>query len=135
MYQNYLVFFLIFYFPHLQRPWPQSKSMDLDLWKRETRSIFENLFLCFLMHFRFRSFYMDGDWSRQSGEYCREKDQGLHLGDIRISYRKINGSSEENERRFKSEKIIRIKTLICWFLETINIFKCHRDQIKELKDY
>lgn len=78
---------------------------------------------------------MGGDWSHQSGEYCQEEDQGVHLGNIRIRYRQINESSEGKEGRFKSEKIIRIKTHICWFQEIMNIFKCHRDQIKELKEY
>lgn len=52
---------------------------------------------------------MGGEWSHQSREYCQEEDQELHLGDIRIRYRQINGSSGEKEGRFKSEKIIRIK--------------------------
>lgn len=40
---------------------------------------------------------------------------------------------EEKEKPFRNEKRIRIKAHICEFQEMINIFKCNRGQIKELK--
>lgn len=67
------------------------------------------------MHFRFRSFQIGGDWSHQSGEYCQEEGQGLHLWAITIRYRQINGSSEGKEGRFKSEEIIRVKLIFADF--------------------
>lgn len=73
---------------------------------------------------------MGGDGRHLNGGYCQEEDQELHLGDIRLRNKQRSGISEEKEVRLKGQKIIRIKTQICWFQEMINIFKCHRSQIK-----
>lgn len=80
------------------------------------------------MHFRFRFLYMGHGWSHLSGGYWQE-DQGLHQGDMVEK----NSSSEEKEKTFWSEKTIRIKAHMCEFQEMINVFKCYRGQIKELK--
>lgn len=123
---------LIIFFSHLQSPCPQSKSVDVDLRKRETKLYLEKFFLCLDMHFRFRSLHMGGGWSHLSGGHCQGEDQGLHLGDIRLRYGQIN-SSEEKEGRLRYEKRIRINPHKCCCQEMIKISTCHKSQIEELK--
>lgn len=76
---------------------------------------------------------MGDGWSDLSGRYCQEEDQRLHLGDTRLRYGQTNRSSDKKEGRYKSEKILGIKTHIYWSEKIINVFKFHRSQIKKLK--